>query len=241
MSTIFEKGVAVVAMAIPVALAAIAAPHLAEINWNPVDAASRLFVQASGPAPNSTAQSVSAPKYAPLDAPPPPPLQAPTSVVDQSTQQPGATGPAGQSPAVLGTALVSGAGSAGGLLRAEPVTGAVVATLHDGMTLNILGHRLVNGADWFQVQAGANVGWVFGLMLTISPEARAALATQDAAAVASPQPAGVQQQHTVQVGEQLKDIAAEYGVSMQAILAANTIADPDSLHVGDVLTIPAPT
>jgi len=44
--------------------------------------------------------------------------------------------------------------------------------------------------------------------------------------------------YTVQQGDELKQIAAAYGVSIWKILDANDIPDPDSLRVGQVLTIP---
>lgn len=44
--------------------------------------------------------------------------------------------------------------------------------------------------------------------------------------------------HVVQPGEILMNIAAEYGVSVEAIQAANGIADPRFLQVGQVLIIP---
>ncbi len=46
--------------------------------------------------------------------------------------------------------------------------------------------------------------------------------------------------HTVVPGEELKQIAAEFGVSTGAIMAVNEIPNPDSLTVGQVLTIPDP-
>ena len=44
--------------------------------------------------------------------------------------------------------------------------------------------------------------------------------------------------YTVRPGDELKNIAAQYGVSIWKIVDANTIADPDSLLVGQVLRIP---
>jgi nucleoid-associated protein YgaU len=46
--------------------------------------------------------------------------------------------------------------------------------------------------------------------------------------------------YVVQRGDQLKDIAAHYRVSMRAIIQNNRIQDPDSLRVGQTLTIPDP-
>lgn len=45
-------------------------------------------------------------------------------------------------------------------------------------------------------------------------------------------------QHTVQPGENLFRIAQQYGVTVQAIAAANNLSDPNNLRVGQVLIIP---
>jgi LysM repeat protein len=53
-------------------------------------------------------------------------------------------------------------------------------------------------------------------------------------------PAGGQRAYVVQPGDELKQIAAAYGVSMARILATNDVPDPDSLSVGQTLLIPNP-
>jgi LysM repeat protein len=55
--------------------------------------------------------------------------------------------------------------------------------------------------------------------------------------VASPTPVGPRT-YTVQKGDELKQIAAQYGVSIWKIIDANHIPNPDSLTVGQVLHIP---
>jgi LysM repeat protein len=45
-------------------------------------------------------------------------------------------------------------------------------------------------------------------------------------------------QHTVKAGESLEDIADSYGVSVQAIGAANRIVNPLQISTGTVLVIP---
>jgi LysM repeat protein len=45
--------------------------------------------------------------------------------------------------------------------------------------------------------------------------------------------------YTVQRGDELKHIAAQYGVSIWSIIDANDIPNPDSLRVGQVLEIPS--
>jgi LysM repeat protein len=60
-------------------------------------------------------------------------------------------------------------------------------------------------------------------------------------APARPQPiAPAYRTYTVQRGDSLKQIAARYGVSLASIMAINTIPNPDSLRVGQVLQIPPP-
>lgn len=44
--------------------------------------------------------------------------------------------------------------------------------------------------------------------------------------------------YTVQKGDELKNIAAQYNVSIWKIIDTNDIPDPDSLRVGQVLKIP---
>jgi LysM repeat protein len=51
-------------------------------------------------------------------------------------------------------------------------------------------------------------------------------------------PATAYRTYTVQRGDILKQIAARYGVSVASIIAINTIPNPDSLRIGQVLTIP---
>jgi LysM repeat protein len=46
--------------------------------------------------------------------------------------------------------------------------------------------------------------------------------------------------HTIKSGENPSIIAKEYGISIAALMAANPQARPTHLHVGQVLTIPAP-
>lgn len=48
-------------------------------------------------------------------------------------------------------------------------------------------------------------------------------------------------QHVVQAGDTLGTIAQQYGVSLQALMQANGLSDPNLLSVGQALTIPAPS
>ncbi len=47
-------------------------------------------------------------------------------------------------------------------------------------------------------------------------------------------------EYTVQPGDTLSGIAQTNGVSLEALLAANTLANPDILQVGQVINLPAP-
>jgi D-alanyl-D-alanine carboxypeptidase len=47
--------------------------------------------------------------------------------------------------------------------------------------------------------------------------------------------------YVVQDGDTLFGIAAQFGVTVEALMQANDIIDPDNLQVGDVLTIPGVT
>lgn len=48
------------------------------------------------------------------------------------------------------------------------------------------------------------------------------------------------QEYVVQAGDTLGAIAAQFGVTVDAIVAANELANPDLIQPGDTLTIPAP-
>lgn len=46
--------------------------------------------------------------------------------------------------------------------------------------------------------------------------------------------------HTVQAGDNLLEIAQEYGTTVQAIIEANGITNPDLIFIGQTLLIPVP-
>lgn len=50
---------------------------------------------------------------------------------------------------------------------------------------------------------------------------------------------GASADYTVQAGDTLVEIAAEHGISAKDLAAANNIANPDLIHIGLVLVIPA--
>ena len=55
-----------------------------------------------------------------------------------------------------------------------------------------------------------------------------------------PRPEPVQTIHVVQPGETLSQIAKQYGVSVAALTAANGLADPHLIKIGQELIIPGP-
>ena len=55
-----------------------------------------------------------------------------------------------------------------------------------------------------------------------------------------PRPDSVQTIHIVHPGETLSQIAKQYGVLLDALTAANDIADPHVIKIGQQLTIPGP-
>ena len=72
-----------------------------------------------------------------------------------------------------------------------------------------------------------------------------ALPTQPALLEVTPTPTPTEQvqgsqEYTVEDGDTLSGIADQFGVTVDAIIAANQIANPDLLQPGDTLTIPAP-
>lgn len=54
----------------------------------------------------------------------------------------------------------------------------------------------------------------------------------------SPDPAGTVESYTVQAGDTLAEIAARYGVDLNALAEANNIENIDVIEVGQVLIIP---
>ncbi len=65
-------------------------------------------------------------------------------------------------------------------------------------------------------------------------------ATATTAPVVTPtQEVGGQQEYTVQAGDSLGAIAAQFGVTVDAIVQANSITDPNLILPGETLIIPA--
>ena len=70
----------------------------------------------------------------------------------------------------------------------------------------------------------------------VAPTATAVPPTPTAAPAATAEP--VRRTYTVKRCDELKHIAADYGVSIWSIIDSNDIPNPDSLRVGQVLHIP---
>jgi LysM repeat protein len=69
-----------------------------------------------------------------------------------------------------------------------------------------------------------------------APEVTATAAATPAAESATPTPE--QQTYTVQEGDTLSTIAQEHGTTVEAIVAANEIEDPNRIQLGQELVIP---
>ena len=82
-----------------------------------------------------------------------------------------------------------------------------------------------------------------GLPPTFTPEPT--LPPNDSAPVSvevnelgTPMPQSAQQTYTVQAGDTLAEIAADFGITLDALVEANNIADIDQIEIGDTLVIP---
>lgn len=84
------------------------------------------------------------------------------------------------------------------------------------------------------------IGWELRLPDCGTPVAPAAAPEDSAAQPVDPVGASGPTVHIVQAGDTLFSIAQRYGVTVDAITAANSIANPNALSVGQQLTIPAP-
>jgi LysM repeat protein len=109
-----------------------------------------------------------------------------------------------------------------------------------------LGLMAVALAQLLGVTLASPAGAASGPLLTHRPASSAGAPPPTLAApMSTPVPptlaptAVVPRTYTVQAGDELKHIAASYGVSIWSIIDANDIPDPDSLRVGQVLQIPS--
>lgn len=59
------------------------------------------------------------------------------------------------------------------------------------------------------------------------------------AATIAPPPTPAPRQHTVVSGDTLFNIAQQYGTTIEAIVRANNLSDPNRLEIGQVLILPS--
>jgi hypothetical protein len=117
----------------------------------PVGAAPTPAFRLPDPTPGSAR-----PRFAPLEETPPPTLALPVAVAQVATPQPSPTGE---------RIVIGNTDGVGAILRSEPVTGAPVAALREGLVLDVLERRSVAGSgDWVRVRTTTGAeGWVTGL------------------------------------------------------------------------------
>lgn len=110
----------------------------------------------------------------------------------------------------------------------QPATGGpVIYIVRTGDTLQIIAARF--GTTWQALAAANNLPNAN----FISPGQQLLISGQ-----AAPAPAPQPRTYTVQPGDNLTAIAARFGTTAQAIIAANNIANPSLISRGQVLTIP---
>ena len=77
------------------------------------------------------------------------------------------------------------------------------------------------------------------VIMTATPAAEG-LPTASAAATAEPVATATPLVYEVQAGDTLAEIAARFGVTIEAIVETNGLGDPNRIQSGDILTLPAP-
>jgi hypothetical protein len=97
-------------------------------------------------------------RFGALDETPPPTLAPPAVIATSAaTARPTATGE---------RVSIGNTGGVGAILRADPVSGRQVATLHEQQVVDVLERRTVPGSGvWVRVRTSEGVeGWVIGLV-----------------------------------------------------------------------------
>lgn len=222
-----EKAVLSSAVALPLLLTFFGVPRLAALlvpDTYAADSVEVAGVQVSSPVG--------------IDVPPPPTLAVPprptaTPVIPPTpTPAPTATTAPTPAPVAQGATVYSGDGV---FLRTAAGTGAPLALLKAGQPLAVLDQSIAAGALWLQVRTSdGKTGWI---LASLTGSSGAPSTPANTAAAPSPPASG--STYSVQSGDTLKNVAARYGVTVQALLNANTVPDADNLHVGQILTIPA--
>ena len=122
-----------------------------------------LSTGASGPTPTPAFRltdpqpTVARARFAPVEQTPPPTLAPPVPAPLLATPRPSPTGE---------RIVIGNTGGIGAVLRSDPVTGQPVASLREGLTLEVLERRSVPGSgDWVHVRTAEGAeGWVTGLV-----------------------------------------------------------------------------
>ncbi len=135
---------------------------------------------------------------------------------------------------------------AGASQPTAPLAASSVHIVARGETLNMIARRY--GVTLSALLAANNLSdpnrLLVGQRLVIPGAAGAPAATAEPPAVApTAAPSSSAEQvrtHVVKRGEGLARIAAQYGISWQALAAFNNISNPDLIYAGMVLRIPAP-
>lgn len=234
MAGLVTKLVLLLALGVPLVVAVFSLPGLVGWGTTPDARGPRLFAvpsqvgQSTGPTPVAT-------RYSPLDAAPPPTLGVPTRV--PATLAPEA--PASERVSIYNT------GGIGAAVRAQPGQSQQIAGLREGEVVEVLERSQLGGAEWVKVRTPQGVeGWILGIVARTVTGTPGVTTPTPGRASQTPPPASVRtpgagdRTHTVQPGDELRHIAASFGVTIADILAINEVADPDSLTVGQVLLIP---
>jgi LysM repeat protein len=200
---------------------------------------------ASAPTPVQVPAAATGTPVASIRVTPPPTLAPPPVAASPSP-----------SPRAQERVVVGNTGGIGAVLRSAPISGQPVASLRDGQTLEVLERTRAGGEEWVRVRLPSGQdGWIVGRAAvpaspatglngssgqpgaSLQPGATAVLRSTAVAPNAAPSPPG-RRTYVVQRGDELKAIAAQFGVSIQDILAVNDIPNPDSLRLGQELVIP---
>ena len=197
------------------------------------------------------AEGGSAPEAAPEAAPEPTP--GPTLASPEPTPAPApraAPAPEAPSPAPPGTERASRrTASVVSRLAAVLVLLLVAATVGYGLAFlsaELVGRAGTAGLATVTSAAPSLASAPAAAPSTTSTPAVSARPTSTARGSTSPAaspgatPAGSPRIHVVARGENLTTIATRYGVTVQAITAANGITDPNTIYAGQKLVIPAP-
>jgi LysM repeat protein len=130
-----------------------------------------------------------------------------------------------------------------------PPGGGSTYTVQDGDSPSSIAEQFGITAEELMVANGITdpLALFVGQVLTIPGASSPPQATEPAPAEPTSAPveevptATGEQTYTVQEGDIPETIAAQFGITAEELMAANGITDPTSLHVGDVLIIPAPS